>query len=557
MNNLMDRKGCKSPLIVIVAMIGGLLFCSACSSRQSEKPNIVLIMVDDMGYSDLSCYGGEIGTPNIDKLATNGIRLTQFYNTARCCPSRASLLTGLHPHQTGLGGMVENKTAYPGYQGEISFNCVTIAEALKSAGYSTYMTGKWHVTADRQSQRNWPRQRGFDRFFGSLHGGGNFFRPNGLLLDNDPMEVKDNFYYTDQIGEYTQKFIEEHEASGQGNPFFFYVAFTAPHFPLHAPDSSIKKFKGKFDKGWDVLRDKRFERMREMGIADDRFELSQRDPTVPAWQDEEHKEWELRRMEVYAAQIYHMDLAVGQIMASLEHTGQKDNTLIMFLSDNGGCAENITMRWYNFLQGLMGGRYTKDGDSVLVSNTPAVMPGAENTFQSVGKSWANLQNTPFRKYKHYTLQGGIATPFIVHWPNGTKLKNEILDQPGYLPDIMATCLDAGGVDYPTRYRDHDIVPLEGQSLLPVIRNRGELPERKMFWEHGGNKAVRSGDWKLVFTRRRGNKQWELFNLKDDPVEQHNLAPNYPAKAEDLQKDWEEWAWRTHVYPKRGMESKPN
>ena len=555
MKQVMSDKNHKSRLITIAVTIKVLLFCYCCSPPKNQKPNILLIMTDDMGYSDLSCYGGEIGTPNIDGLAENGIRFTQFYNTARCCPSRASLMTGLHPHQTGLGGMTGNSTIYPGYQGEISFECVTIAEALKAAGYSTYMTGKWHLTADRQNRRNWPVQRGFDRYFGTLEGGGNFFTPNELLLGNEQIAVGDDFYYTDQIGRYTQKFIEEHVASGRDNPFFFYVAFTAPHFPLHAPDSSIQKFKGKFNEGWDVLRDQRFRRMLELGIVDDRFKLSQRDPSIPAWQDEEHKEWELRRMEVYAAQMYHMDLAVGRIVAALERTGLKDNTLIMFLSDNGGCAEKITMRWYNFLQRLMGGRYTKDGDSVLVSNTPTVMPGAENTFQSVGKSWANLQNTPFRKYKHYTLQGGIATPLVVHWPEGTKLKNEILNQPGYLPDIMATCLDVSGADYPLKYHEHDILPPEGQSLLPVIRNGDELRERKMFWEHGGNKAVRNGNWKLVFTR--GKKQWELFNLKDDPIEQKDLAAEYPEMAEALQRDWEEWAWRTHVYPKKGKEKKPN
>ncbi|UJH67833.1 arylsulfatase [Allomuricauda sp. SCSIO 65647] len=519
-------------------------------AESAERPNIVLILADDMGYSDLGCFGGEIPTPNIDSLAYGGLRFVQFYNTARCCPSRASLLTGLHPHQTGLGGMTGHITKYPGYQGEISNNCVTLAEALKLAGYKNYMTGKWHLTGRLKDSTNWPLQRGFDNFFGSINGGANFFHPNGLLMGNELIEAGENFYYTDEIAAQTNKFLTQHRNNNGNVPFFMYTAFTAPHFPLHAPDSSIAKFKGKFDEGWDVLRENRFERMNRLGITRTNHRLSQRDPEVPSWNDETNKEWELRRMEVYAAQIYHMDRAVGKIVANLKAMGVYENTLIMLLSDNGGCAENITMKWYNFVTDRFGGSYTRQGDSLLVSNDPKVMPGPERTFQSVGKSWANLQNTPFRKYKHYTLEGGMATPLIVHWPTRIKRSGKIVRQPFYLIDMMPTLLEVARAEYPHEYKGNNIIPAKGVSMVKALEGDKTSIARKMYWEHANNKAIREGNLKLVMT---GSGVWELYDLNEDPVEENDLAHRFPEIVDKMEKEWNDWAWRARVYPKKGME----
>lgn len=520
--------------------------------RSSKRPNVLLILADDMGYSDLSCYGSEIPTPNIDELAFNGVRFTQFYNGARCCPSRASLLTGLHPHQTGLGGMTGQASKFPGYQGEISKNCVTIAEALKSVGYKCYMAGKWHLTGNLKDTVNWPKQRGFDRFFGSINGGGNFFYPNGLLLGNTLIEPDDDFYYTDRIATYVKKFISEHEKSNDEAPFFVYAAFTAPHFPLHAPDSSINKFKGKFDLGWDVLRKKRFDRMKELGLTNSNFKLSKRDSLVPPWVDEKSKEWEARRMEVYTAQMYHLDVAVGRIVDTLKDNDVFDDTLIMFLSDNGGCAEDITMGWYNFVTNRYGGRYTRHGDSLLVSNNPKVMPGTENTFQSVGRSWANLQNTPFKMYKHYTMQGGIATPLIVHWPRNIKQKGSIFNEPYYLIDVMPTILKAARTIYPKTYGGNSILPQEGISMLDTFFGLKSNVKRKMYWEHENNKAIREGDLKLVSTN---GGDWKLYNLEEDPIEDNDLSNEFPKIVRKMKIDWRDWAWRTKVYPKTNQNNR--
>ena len=504
-----------------------------------QRPNIIVMMADDMGISDIGCYGSEIDTPNIDKLAAGGLRFTQFYNTARCCPTRASLLTGLYAHQAGVGHMMSDY-GLPGYRGNLNRNCVTIAEALKPAGYTTLMSGKWHVTPGDAPKDNWPRQRGFDRFFGTIRGAGSFYDPVSLTLENEPIVAEsDDFYYTTEIGGYAASFIEE-QAGGK-DPFFLYMPFTSPHWPLHAFEDDIAKYKGRYDDGWDRLRAERHRRMIDMGLVAERWPITPRDPDVPPWEDAEHKEWQVRRMEVYAAQIDVMDRAVGQVMSKLDAMGLADNTLILFLADNGGCAEELGAPSQQM--------QTRDGRPVQRGNDPAVMPGAEDTYQSYGIPWANASNTPFRRYKHWVHEGGIATPLIAHWPDHIKQAGELSHQPGHLIDIMATCVDVAGADYPLTFAQNEITPLEGRSLVPVFEGRRREGHEAIYWEHEGNRAVRQGNWKLV--SRYGaptGGTWELYDLEADRTENNDLAATNPEKVTELTAMYEAWARRANVVP---------
>lgn len=516
-----------------------------------EKPNILLILNDDMGYSDIGCYGGEIQTPNLDQLAKNGLRFSQFYNTARCSPSRASLLTGLHPHQTGIGVLTYDMGP-EGYPGNLNHRCVTIAEVLKENGYQTYMSGKWHVASslDEPSEA-WPLQRGFDRFYGTIIGAGSYYDPNTLTRGNDNIEHEpaedDDFFYTDAISDQAVAFIRDHVAQHPDRPFFQYVAYTAPHWPLHAHEEDIEKYKGRFDEGWDQLREKRMQRLIDMGIIDASWEMTGRDPTQPEWEKAENKEWLLRCMEVYAAQIDRMDQGIGRIIRSLEETGQLENTVIFFLSDNGACAEDIPTRvtGEELVNLRIAKTKTRQGEEIIFGNHPSIMPGPENTYQSYGRAWANLSNTPFRFYKHWVHEGGIATPLIVHWPEGIKEKGAIRHAPSQLPDVMATILDITGSRYPTTYRGNDILPLEGQSLVPVFAEdtweRGPL-----YWEHEGNAAIRIGKWKLV---RDYPGPWELYDMEKDRTEMHDLASKYPEKVREMSEKYEQWAKRCQVVPR--------
>lgn len=513
-----------------------------------ERPNILLILNDDMGYSDLGCYGGEVKTPNLDRLAAGGLRYTQFYNTARCCPSRASLLTGLHPHQADVGHMVGDD-GIDGYLGDLSRNSVTIAEALQTGGYRAYMAGKWHVTRHYQegADHNWPCQRGFDDFYGMLIGAGSFFQPRTLRRNNEAIEPEgDDYFFTDAISHEAVRQIREHAADYADRPFFQYVAYTAPHWPLHAHEEDIARYAGRFDAGWDRLRAERLRRMTDMGLIRAEWPLSERDPRVPAWEDEEHKAWQARRMEVYAAQIDRMDQGIGRILDALRETGQLENTLILFLSDNGGCAEELTESAREWAVNLepVGTANTRDGRPVRYGNRPDIMPGDEDTYQSCGVPWANVSNTPFRLYKHWVHEGGIATPLIVHWPAGIATRGELRHQPGQLPDILATCLDVAQVDYPETYRGHAIKPLEGYSLAPTFD--GHTAARAvLYWEHEGNKAVRKDNWKLVC---KYPDAWELYDVDADRTEMRDLSAAEPEKVAELQALWEAWAERCGVMP---------
>jgi arylsulfatase len=484
-----------------------------------KRPNIVLIMADDMGFSDLGCYGSEISTPNLDRLARSGVRFTQFYNTARCCPTRAALLTGLYNHQTGVGHMVADRGA-PSYQGYLNDRCVTIAEALRQGGYHTLMSGKWHVGEDRP---HWPTDRGFERYFGLISGATNYFRLDEgrkMALDDRPYTPpREGFYITDAFTDHAVKFIDEYGRRAQ--PFFLYLAYTAPHWPLHALPAEIAKYRGRYMMGWDALRGARHARMIRLGIVERRWPLTPRDSSAPAWQEVTDKEARDLKMAVYAAQIDRLDQDIGRVLRRLKEIGAEENTLVMFLADNGGCAEEVDR------------------------GKPGVPPGGADSFMSYGLPWANASNTPFRLYKHWVHEGGIATPFVARWPAVIRRGNVITPQVGHIIDVMATCLEVAGVEYPKTYQGREILSLEGRSLVPIFQGRQRQGHEFLFWEHEGNRAVRQGHWKLV-SRHPG--AWELYDLEADRTELSNLAQKHPEKVRELSEQYERWAARCGVVP---------
>ena len=513
-----------------------------------SRPNILLILNDDMGFSDLGCYGGEIETTNLDALATGGLRFTQFYTTARCCPSRASLLTGLYPHQADVGHMM-NDDGVDGYLGDLSQDTVTIAEALMADGYRTYMSGKWHVTRYIEGpEHNWPRQRGFDDYYGILTGAANYYQPRTLTRNNTPIDPEGNGYFlTDAISDEAVRQLREHARDHADAPFFQYVAYTAPHWPLHAHEEDIGRYQGRFDAGWDELRRQRRERMIELGLIDETWPLTERDPRVAPWADQPEKAWEARRMEVYAAQVDRMDQGIGRIVAALKETGAWENTLIVFLADNGGCAEELGPHsGERIFAGptQAGTDMTRDGRAVRVGNEPSVWPGGEDTYASYGVPWANVSNSPFRLYKHWVHEGGIATPLIVHWPSGIAARNELRHQPGQLPDLMATFLDVTGAPYPQEHDGHPVQALEGFSIAPAFAD-GPTARDVLYWEHEGNQAVRRGRWKLV-CEYPGD--WELYDMEADRTETHDLASEYSDVVAELGALYERWAQRCNVIP---------
>jgi arylsulfatase A-like enzyme len=528
---------------ILSVLPGGPAFCEEHTTIRGV-PNIIIILADDMGFSDLGCYGGEILTPNLDRLAAGGLRFTQFYNAARCCPTRAALLTGLYPHQAGVGHMMDDYRR-PGYRGNLNQECVTIAQLLRAAGYQTMMCGKWHLTrhvAPEGPKFNWPLQRGFDRFYGTIHGAGSFYDPVTLTSDNHFIRrpSQRDYYYTDAISDQAVQYIEQ--AARAKKPFFLYVAYTAPHWPLHAPEEVVRRYRARYAVGWDSLRRERYERLTAMGIIRRDWAPAPRDPRVRAWEQEPHPPWQQRRMEVYAAQVDLMDQGIGRIMERLRQVGAERNTLVMFLSDNGGCAEEISPAW----QGLHIPTKTHDGRPVQVGNAPGVMPGPEETYQSYGIGWAQASNTPFRLYKHWVHEGGIATPMIVHWPEVIGAGRRLTHELGHVVDVMPTCLEAAKVSYPSQFAGYPLTPPAGESLMPVLEGRAR-PRGPIYWEHEGNRAVRDGKWKLVSQHPGG---WELYDMEQDRTELNNLADRFPIIVQDLAGQYEEWAKRSNVEPWR-------
>lgn len=533
-------------LLLVVSLAASSVHAAA------PRPNIVLILADDLGFSDLGCYGSSVATPNLDRLAAGGLRFTQFYNAARCCPTRAALLTGLYPHQAGVGHMLGNLRP-PSYTSGLGENTATIAELLRDAGYRTYHVGKWHVggvggnlTPDKPGARNHPMNRGFDRAYGS-GGGGNYFALTPLYLDRENIKAGEGFYATDAFTDNAVKFLEAHGAAYKDKPFFLHLCYTAPHFPLHAKPADIAKYRGKFTHGWDVERERRFAKQKELGLFPRDAQLSPRAPEAKAWKDlpaAERAGWDLR-MAVYAGMIDCLDQGVGRVLDAVRKLGAEQNTLVLFLSDNGASAEFLDT-WPNPARG----------------HRPGSEAGTRDSHKCLEVGWANAANTPFREHKMWDHEGGISTPLIVSWPGrlvGRRPPSMLLggdgvhritregtlcDVPGHVIDLLPTFLELAGVSYPEKFKDRALTPLPGKSLDRAFAG-GWLGARTLAWEHEGNRAVRVGDWKLVASFRG---PWELYDLSRDRAELKNLAAQQPDKVKELTAAWQQWADKVGVVP---------
>lgn len=489
-----------------------VIFVGLSDSGHAEvKPNIVLIMCDDMGWSDIGCYGGEVLTPNLDRLASEGLRFTQFYNCAKCTTTRAALLTGLYPRQRN-GPL-------------LSESMVTLGEALGTAGYQTALSGKWHLGSVKPRR---PIDRGFQEFYGLMDGCCHYFNPakpdpefkNNRVRafgHNEEIltEFSDNFYSTDAFTDHAVRNIRQMAKSDA--PYFMHICYTAPHYPLHAPEEDVQRYLGKYKDGWERLRKTRHERLVRLGLIDPGWKLPPADPEAGSWDDQLHKDWQDRRMAVYAAMIDRMDQGIGQILDAIDQSGEKDHTMILFLSDNGGCSE----------------KYAQD--------LPENSAGSPDHYMTCGPGWAFAQNTPFRRFKTWMHEGGISTPLIVRWP-GVIQPNTVTDQVGHIIDFMPTFLEAAKTDYPKEYSERAIIPMEGKSLLPIFEGRMREGHDTMWWEFNGNRAIREADWKLVWDRKV--KDWELYHMKNDRTEMVDLASQYPERVKKMATSWSNWAMRT-------------
>lgn len=554
----MDRPMNGSVLLraLLVIGLGAVAGCAGAREQTAAghqawlgaRPNIVLIMADDMGYSDIGSYGSEIGTAHLDRLAAEGMRFTAFYNAARCVPTRASLLTGLYPHQAGIGHML-GRSPNGLYTGDLSRNAITMAEGLRASGYATYMTGKWHLTPFRSGAPNLvdngPTGRGFDRFYGIIDSIRGYYNPPTLMEDGRELPATEgDYHFTDAVTDHAVEYIGATRDRTQ--PYFLYVAYAAPHWPLHAREADIAKYRGRYSAGWDALRAERQRKQIELTLINAAWPTPARDPQEIPWADvkPEYRRWFDERMAVYAAMVEQMDRGIGRILDAIDARGERDNTLIVFLSDNGGCAEEIGA------EGRGGGFQTKtrDGRAVRFGNDPSIDPGPEDTFASYGLEWAGVSNTPFRRYKSFVHEGGIATPMIVSWRR--KIAQAITHEPGHIVDLMPTFLDLAGGRYPTQFAGRDILPVEGRSLLPVL-DGGVRPGAVYGWEHEGNRAIRQGEWKLV---SRFPRNWELYNMATDRLETHDLSQEMPARVAELSTLYDDWAARTGVKPWSGAQT---
>ncbi len=517
----------RSFLLLVIA------FCVSLSIHSAQKPNIVLVLVDDMGFADLGCYGADIiETPHLDKLAANGLRFKQFYNTARCSPTRASLLTGLHPHQAGVGYLesLDKGEGHPGYRGRLNDQCVTIAEVLREEGYLTAISGKWHVGGSRGVV---PWKRGFDRSLTAINAA--FYYPSSkqaqtMYLNGEPIDpysdkLPKDWYASDLFADFGLRFIDE--AIEDKKPFFLYLAFSAPHFPLQAPSETIAKYKGKFSEGWERLREPIYRKQIEMGLIDANWPLSPLHPDVPDWDKlkPEHRDRMEHIQEIYAACVDRMDLAMGTLVDELEERGVFENTLLVFMSDNGACAE----------QGPFG-RYSGPERSGTARSS---------VFQ--GQSWANYSDTPFRMYKHFTHEGGIATPCIVHWPDGIKKSKRggFIEDWGHIVDVMPTFLEVAGAQYPKEYKGNKIQPMEGTSFVRTLKGKSLKRKGPVFWEHEGNRGGRLGKWKIVSIL---NQPWELYDMEKDRTEQVDISAEHPQIFQKLITGYDAYAKRINVEP---------
>lgn len=489
------------------------------------RPNIVVVLVDDMGYSDIGAYGGEIETPNLDHLADEGLRLTDFHNAARCWTTRASLLTGLHHHQVGFAGDLQRVDEDPGeapFEGHLTRDGATIAELLGAAGYRTYMSGKWHVG---ENPEHWPRKRGFDRFFGLISGGTSHFEllqdhPGGrqMALDDDPWVPGEDFYSTDAFTDYALQFLDQHVEDHPDSPFFLYLSYTAPHWPLHAPAEDIERYEGVYDVGWEAIREARFQRLLELGLVRPGTELPPFPDDVVPWSEVPDRASQVRKMQVHAAMVDRIDQNIGRVLAALDTYGVRDDTLVVFLSDNGASAEDASARGFND------------------ENTPIGEPGS---YVSLGKAWATVSNTPFRHHKGTMYAGGTATPFIMNWPPASYRRGDVvMDAVGHVIDLVPTLLQVAKAEYPRTSSGHVLEPLVGRTLAPLLWEGDGPGSRSLFWGHNGHKALRLGPWKLVKHKHDG---WALYGLHDDPTEVHDLSETYPIFFDAMRDGWSYWA----------------
>ncbi|MDE0106440.1 MAG: arylsulfatase [Bryobacterales bacterium] len=538
-------------------ILTALLLVALPAAFAADRPNIIVILLDDLGYSDLGCYGGEIDTPNIDALAEGGVRFESFYNSARCCPSRASLMTGLYPPQTGIASFTTREphpTRGPAYLGRLNDRCVTLGETLGEAGYSCYYVGKWHL-----HNETGPTQRGFEEFFGYAFDHSHdqwdadyYVRlPEGREKEID--RPQGEFYATDVFSEYALEFIKQGQQRDQ--PWFVFLGHSSPHFPVQAPPESADKYFETYLRGWDVLRDERYSRMQRIGLVDgkrwtftdrslvpvDREDIANGFPGQPnpAWASiEEPRRKDLaRRMALFAAMVEHVDRGIGRIVDHLRESGDFDNTLIMLLSDNGACYE-----WgpYGFDE------RSRQGVTILHTGDALRKMGGLGSYHSYGSGWANLGNTPFRLYKHFTHEGGTATPFIAHWPQGIRTAGTWVRERGHIIDVMPTLRAAAGADYPLNFAGRNVQPEEGVNLLPVF-NGESLSDRPLYFEHQAARALIQGDWKAVWGKRMPQEiDWELYNLKNDRSETTNLAARFPDRVKSMAAEWERYAERTGV-----------
>lgn len=483
----------RAVIVAVCFAFTAALFCTDANAADA-RPNIVLIMADDLGFSDLGCYGSEIKTPTLDGLAANGIRFSEFYNTAKCHSSRVSLLTGLYCGQAG---------------NESLKRAVTIANVLGEAGYFTAMTGKWHLQKE-------PTDRGFQRYFGHLSGATNFFTGDGTFrLNGQPWNDFDkDFYTTDAITDYALQFLKEADKTEQ--PLFMYVAYNAPHYPLQCREEDFRKYENTYTVGWDEIRKNRFAKQKELGLFDMKPELSKRPDYVPSWEKltDEDKKWESERMAAFAAMVDRLDQNIARLVTYLKETGELDNTLFMFCSDNGACPFERT-------------------------RGKELRPWDPKSYWCYDTGWAHVGNTPFRWYKQNQHEGGISSPMIAHWPKGiTADKGSVTQQPGHLIDFMATAIDVGKAKYPSTFEDREIDPLQGKSLVPIFNGEQREEHKELYFQFSNNRALRMFEWKLVSPR---GGPWELYDLSRDRSELQNLADQYPERVKQMSERWFELA----------------
>lgn len=535
-------------ILVRILSLAALTLGVCSSSFAASKPDIIVIMADDLGFSDAGCFGGEIRTPNIDRLAKDGLRFTQFYNTSRCCPTRAAMLTGQYPHKVGLARNGQSLTR----------NGMTIAEALKQSGYNTAMSGKWHLSftptlPDNTKHQAWldhrfdpgrpfgpidtyPVKRGFDHHFGIIWGVVDYFDPFSLVDGTEPVrEVPKDFYMTDAITAKSVEYISDMAKSDK--PFFLYVAFTAPHWPIQARPEDIARYKDRYKEGWHALREARYQRQLELGLINKATHpLPPLMGQGPDWDKRtpEDRELQSAKMAVHAAMVDRLDQGIGNILKALAAAKRLDNTVIFFFADNGASPEIPREPGYDRSS------TARDGTKIRYAGYPVSELGSQTTYTGIGSWWANAANTPFRYWKAESFEGGNHTPFIVHWPKGLKAKKgSSTTQLGHVVDILPTCLELAGGKYPASYAGHALTPLDGQSLLPVIQGGKASKDRTVYFEHENGRAMREGDWKLVAPKQR-DSTWELYNLSQDRTETQNLAAKYPERVAQMARSWEEW-----------------